>query len=142
MKSRNGSIQREMPMTNGALCLRVMVAGCALLSTAPAPVAPADRGVARTDQNSMTAHSQLMDKARKGGIDVYFVGDSIVRRWGATDYPELLANWRQNFFGWNAADFGWGADTTQNILWRLENGELEGGQPKVIGVVGGTNNVG
>ena len=33
---------------------------------------------------------------------------------------DLLANWKQNFFGWNAADFGWGADTIQNILWRLE----------------------
>ena len=60
-------------------------------------------------------------------------------RWGATDYPEMLANWKQNFFGWNAADFGWGADTTQNILWRLNNGELD---PKVIVLLAGTNNVG
>ncbi len=37
----------------------------------------------------------------------------------------------QNFFGWNAADFGWGADTVQNILWRLDNGELDGVNPKV-----------
>src|SRR5436189_1666866 len=41
-------------------------------------------------------------------------------RWGATDYPQLLENWKQNFFGWNAADFGWGADRVENILWRLE----------------------
>jgi lysophospholipase L1-like esterase len=79
---------------------------------------------------------------RKGVIDIYFEGDSITRRWGATDYPELLANWTQNFFGWNAADFGWGADTTQNILWRLENGELDGVHPKVIVLLAGTNNVG
>ncbi len=78
----------------------------------------------------MTAHAQLLEKARAGRIDVYFVGDSIARRWGATDYPELLANWRQNFFGWNAADFGWGADRTENILWRLENGELDGVNPE------------
>src|SRR5204863_5755 len=64
------------------------------------------------------------------------------RRWGATDYPELLANWKQNFFGWNAADFGWGADQTQNILWRLENGELDGVNPKVVVLLAGTNNVG
>jgi (4-O-methyl)-D-glucuronate---lignin esterase len=103
---------------------------------------PADRPVARTDQNSITAHSQLLEKAKKGGIDIYFEGDSITRRWGATDYPELLANWKQNFFGWNAADFGWGADTTQNILWRLQNGELDGVNPKVIVLLAGTNNVG
>ena len=90
----------------------------------------------------MTAHAQLLEKARAGGIDVYFVGDSITRRWGATDYPNLLANWRQNFFGWNAGDFGWGADLTQNILWRLENGEIDGVSPKVIVILAGTNNVG
>ena len=74
----------------------------------------------RTDQNSLTAHEQLLEKAKQGRIDVYFEGDSITRRWGATDYPELLANWKQNFFGWNAADFGWGADRIENILWRLK----------------------
>jgi lysophospholipase L1-like esterase len=96
----------------------------------------------RVDPNSATAHKQLLDKAAKGGIDVYFEGDSIVRRWGATDYPELLANWKQNFYGWNAADFAWGGDRTQNILWRLENGELDNVNPKVIVLQAGANNVG
>ena len=90
----------------------------------------------------MAAHAQLLEKARAGRIDVYFVGDSITRRWGATDYPDLLANWRQNFFGWNAANFGWGADRTQNILWRLEHGELDGVNPNVIVIQAGTNNMG
>ena len=103
---------------------------------------PADRAAPRTDQNSMVAHAQLVGKARQGRIDVYFEGDSIIRRWGALDYPELLANWHANFFGWNAADFGWGADRTQNILWRLEHGELDGVNPKVIVLLAGTNNVG
>jgi lysophospholipase L1-like esterase len=105
-------------------------------------VGPADRAAPRADQNSMTAHAQLLEKAKQGRIDVYFEGDSIVRRWGALDYPELLVNWQANFFGWNAADFGWGADRTQNILWRLENGELDGVSPKVIVLLAGTNNVG
>jgi lysophospholipase L1-like esterase len=113
----------------------------ALTALAQAP-ASADQPLPRTDQNSLTAHSQLLEKARKGGIDIYFEGDSITRRWGATDYPEMLANWKQNFFGWNAADFGWGADTIQNILWRLQNGELDGVNPKVMVLLAGTNNVG
>ena len=54
----------------------------------------------------------------------------------------MLANWRRNFFGWNAADFGWGADTTGNVLWRLTHGELDGVNPKVIVLLIGTNNVG
>jgi lysophospholipase L1-like esterase len=102
---------------------------------------PADQPVFRTDPNSLVAHTQLLAKAKQGRIDVYFEGDSITRRWGATDYPELLANWKQNFYGWNAADFGWGADQTQNILWRLENGELDGVNPKVVVLLAGTNNI-
>jgi lysophospholipase L1-like esterase len=111
------------------------------VASAQAPQA-ADRPAPRTDQNSMTAHQQLLEKAKRGGIDIYFEGDSITRRWGATDYPELLANWKQNFFGWNAADFGWGADLTQNILWRLDHGELDGVNPKIVVLLAGTNNVG
>jgi lysophospholipase L1-like esterase len=115
---------------------------------APTPAAamlddgPADQPAPRSDQNSMVAHAQLVQKAKQGRIDIYFEGDSIVRRWGATDYPDLLANWKANFYGWNAADFGWGADLTQNILWRLQNGELDGVDPKVIVLLAGTNNVG
>ena len=115
----------------------------------PAPPVPAaqeprgaDKPTPRTDANSILAHQQLLAKRTQGKIDVYFVGNSIVRRWGATDYPEMLANWKANFFGWNAADFGWGADRIENMLWRLENGELDGVNPKVIVILAGTNNVG
>jgi lysophospholipase L1-like esterase len=113
------------------------------VSTQSAQRAPAARVARpRTDANSRTAHEELLRKAKQGRIDVYFVGDSIARRWGALDYPELLANWNANFFGWNAADFGWGADRIEHILWRLEHGELDGIDPKVIVVLAGTNNVG
>ncbi len=102
----------------------------------------ATRAVPRVDANSVQAHKDLLDKANAGGTDVYVQGDSIARRWGATDYPEFLANWKENFWGWNAADFGWGADRTEHILWRLENGELDGVNPKVVVILAGTNNVG
>lgn len=98
--------------------------------------------IPRMDANSRTAHQQLVDKARKGRIDLYFLGDSITRRWGATDYPEFLKNWNENFHGWNAANFGWGGDTIQNIHWRILNGELDGVNPKVIVLMAGTNNLG
>jgi lysophospholipase L1-like esterase len=111
------------------------------ISTRPGSAA---QPVPRTDPNSIVAHEQLVQKAKQGGIDVYFVGDSITRRWGAADpqYRPLLENWKTNFFGWNAANFGWGADRIENILWRLQNGELEGANPKVIVLLAGINNVG
>jgi lysophospholipase L1-like esterase len=106
--------------------------------------APIIQSAPRTDRNSQIAHEQLLAKAHQGKIDVYFIGDSITRRWGATDsqYRSLLENWETNFFGWNAANFGWGADKVENILWRLENGELDGVNPKIIVVLAGINNIG
>src|SRR5579872_637309 len=140
-------LQAHVALTPPIKMLGRVVAGAALswawsFAAFAQAQGPADQPVPRTDQNSMTAHSQLLEKAKKGGIDIYFEGDSITRRWGATDYPALLANWNQNFFGWNAADFGWGADTIQNILWRLDHGELDGVNPKIIVLLAGTNNVG
>jgi hypothetical protein len=104
----------------------------------------ADKPSPRADRNSMLAHSDLVEKAKQGRIDVYFEGDSITRRWGTSDeqYKHFLANWRENFFGWNAANFGWGGDKTQNVLWRLNNGELDNVKPKIIVLLAGTNNVG
>jgi lysophospholipase L1-like esterase len=98
----------------------------------------------RTDRNSLIAHEQLLKKAHQGRIDIYFLGDSITRRWGATDpqYRTLLENWQTNFFGWNAANFGWGADRIENILWRVQHGELDGVNPKIIVLLAGINNVG
>jgi len=104
----------------------------------------ADEPAPRADRNSMLAHSELVEKAKRGRIDVYFEGDSITRRWGTSDeqYKHFLRNWQENFFGWNAANFGWGGDRTQNILWRLNNGELDNVKPKIIVLLAGTNNVG
>jgi cephalosporin-C deacetylase len=115
----------------------------ATLRSGQSPLTPATRAEPRTDANSQKAHEQLLAKKAQGRIDVYFIGDSITRRWGATDrqYANFLAQWQQSFHGWNAADFGWGADRIQNILWRLDNGELDGVNPKVVVIMAGTNNV-
>src|SRR3954468_12316663 len=131
---RRAILAASQSMTSTAILL--------VLAASAAAQTPADRPVPRADANSAAAHAELLEKAKRGRTDIYFEGDSIVRRWGATDYPDFLANWKQNFHGWNAADFGWGADQLQHILWRLENGELDGVDPKVIVFLGGTNNGG
>jgi lysophospholipase L1-like esterase len=122
--------------------MRIALAGFMLIAVARGQTASADQAAPRKDENSRIAHEQLLAKRKQGRIDVYFEGDSITRRWGATDYPQLLEHWNKTFFGWNAADFGWGADKVENILWRLENGELDDVNPKVIVLLAGTNNIG
>jgi cephalosporin-C deacetylase len=130
--------EQSLPWTNrSAAWLTALVNG-------RPPIERADVATPRTDRNSMLAHEQLLAKRTQGQIDVYFMGDSITRRWGASDeqYQDLLANWTANFKGWNAADFGWGADKTQHMLWRLQNGELDGVNPKIVVLLAGTNNIG
>jgi lysophospholipase L1-like esterase len=133
----------KMRIMPGLAVALAALAGTVLIGADQIP-GQAFRPVARTDKNSQLAHEQLLAKAKQGRIDVYFVGDSITRRWGASDaqYRPLLQNWTNNFFGWNAGNFGWGADKIENILWRLENGELAGVNPRIIVILAGINDVG
>lgn len=122
----------------------LMLAVAAGPALAAAAALPADMPEPRTDANSAQAHQDLLAKRDRGRIDVYFIGDSITRRWGAAEprYRALLEHWQRNFHGWNAGNFAWGGDTTRNILWRLDQGELDGVDPRVIVVMAGTNNLG
>src|SRR5215216_3914940 len=79
--------------------------------------APADKPAARQDDPVWVAkHQELLEKAKRGGIDLYFEGDSITRRWEATHRE----NWDRNFAGWRAGNFGAGGDRTQNVLFRIQ----------------------
>jgi cephalosporin-C deacetylase len=130
--------EQSLPWTQrSAAWMRALLEG-------ESPFEPADQPVARTDANSMKAHEQLLAKRSAGQIDVYFAGDSITRRWGSSDaqYADLYANWKTNFWGWNAANFAWGGDQTQHMLWRLRHGELDGVNPRIVVLMAGTNNVG
>jgi lysophospholipase L1-like esterase len=109
----------------------------------PARETATAQGVPRSDENSRVAHEELLVKAKSGRIDLYFLGDSITRRWGCSDagYSDLYENWKANFHGWNAGNFGWGGDRVENILWRIRNGELDGVKPKAVVLMAGTNNL-
>src|SRR5882724_3704887 len=77
--------------------------------------------------------------ARFGGkhFDIIFEGDSIMNRWETTG-KEM---WNQRYAG-IAADFGIEGDHVENVLWRLENGQADGIDPKVVVLMIGTNNSG
>lgn len=95
------------------------------------------------DAKWLARHQGFVEQAKKGGIDVLFLGDSITDFWLSTN-PEKggKAVWDKNFSELRAADFGISADRTQHVLWRMANGELEGIQPKVVVLLIGTNNTG
>jgi lysophospholipase L1-like esterase len=91
------------------------------------------------DPNWMKRHEGFVDIAKKGGVDVLFLGDSITDAWrGNAAQP----TWDKYFVPHNPANFGIGGDRTQHVLWRIQNGELDGITPKVVVLMIGTNNTG
>ena len=87
-------------------------------------------------------HQQFLEIAKKGDIDVLFLGDSITDNWRTTAPAHAGKDvWDKTFEPLKAANFGIGADRTQNVLWRVQNGELEGFKAKVIVLLLGTNNI-
>ena len=72
-------------------------------------------------------------QANKGPIDVLLVGDSITMQWGAS--------WKKHFPDLKTVNIGIGGDKTQNVLWRLDHGGVEGLQPKAIVLMIGNNNM-
>ncbi len=92
----------------------------------------------------MNMHARFLEQAKKGNIDLLFLGDSITQGWlgrnGQGEGP--IEVWDRYYVPRNAADFGIGGDRTQHVLWRLDNGEVDGIKPKVVVLMIGTNNVG
>ncbi len=81
-------------------------------------------------------HDQFLAVVKEGGIDVLFLGDSITDGWRNTG----KSVWDHFFAPLKAANFGISGDSTQHVIWRLRNGELEGIRPKVTVIMIGTNN--
>jgi beta-glucosidase len=71
-------------------------------------------------------------------VDLVFLGDSITQGWE----KEGQAAWAQHFARHNAVALGFGGDRTENLLWRLQHGELDGMAPRAIVMLIGTNNTG
>ena len=92
----------------------------------------------QVNQTLMARHERLVAKAKAGNIDLYMLGDSITDNW---QNGSAKVNWEANLGGWRPGDFGIGGDKTENVLFRIENGELDGVKPKVIVLMIGTNNL-
>ena len=82
-------------------------------------------------------HAEKVESIRKHRFDLLLIGDSIVHNF---DRPQFKAVWDQFFAPRNAIDLGYSGGRTENILWNLANGEMDGQSPKVAVVLIGTNN--
>jgi len=72
------------------------------------------------------------------------IGDSITDNYHKARKPDedFQPTWDQFYAPRKALNLGFSGDTTANVIWRLEHGEVDGLHPKVAIVLIGTNNTG
>ncbi len=80
-------------------------------------------------------HESFLQRAKEGPIGLLFLGDSITEGWRSA--PHI---WEHYYGKYQPANFGIGGDQTHHVIWRIENGELDGITPKVVVLMLGTNN--
>ena len=112
------------------LLVALIAAALPACAQGPASVVPQPR-----DGAWMEIHNSFLVLAKKGHIDLLFLGDSITQGWHENSV------WQRFYGSRHAENFGIGGDRTQHVLWRIQNGELAGIEPKVIVLMIGTNNL-
>ncbi|SRR6266568_5845190 len=75
-------------------------------------------------------------KDNPGPCDIAFIGDSITQGWEGAGKNV----WAKYYGSRKCLNFGVGGDRTEHVLWRFENGQLDGVKPKVAILMIGTNN--
>jgi len=99
----------------------------------------------RATYNWQKRHEEILLRNRQIKPDVVFFGDSIIHFWGGEPRAPMAwgsAAWSNCFAGISVENLGFGWDRTENVLWRIRNGELDDIKPKVIIIKIGTNNIG
>ena len=81
----------------------------------------------------------MLPSARRApAADVVFIGDSLTEDWRSIG-AEV---WEARYARRGAVDFGVGGDRTDDVLWRIERGQLDGIAPRLVVLLVGTNDLG
>lgn len=121
------------------------ILGLVLLAAA-GPVDPAATPISRADLPWWhTRFNAKQAELRRDHPDLLLLGDSIFQNWektGPEAWRDFQPGWQRFYAPRNAVDLGFKGDTTANLLWRLEHGELDGIAPRAAILLIGANNFG
>jgi lysophospholipase L1-like esterase len=90
-------------------------------------------------------HAQVTELTTKKKASLVFIGDSITQMFGGEPHDRSQPGkdvWEKYYGSRNATNLGFGYDYTENALWRIQHGELDGAAAKAVVVNIGTNNMG
>lgn len=129
-----------------ALTRRLALAGAAALLGGADRVPVAAIPVSRLDTPWWRArHQEKLAEIRGRRVDLVWLGDSITQDWekqGPPDWQDFAPVWQRFYGDRNALNLGFRGDNTGHLLWRMQNGELDGIRPRAAVVLIGANNLG
>lgn len=83
-------------------------------------------------------HKEKLQRVQQGNVDLIMLGDSITHGW-ENEGKEV---WEKYYAARSPLNIGFSGDRTENVLWRLQHGEVDGLSPKAVVLMIGTNNAG
>ncbi|CAG9861114.1 unnamed protein product [Phyllotreta striolata] len=88
------------------------------------------------DGRWMSMHNRYLQEAKNSESEVLFIGDSIIQQ------LQFSSLWVEKISSLHCLNFGIGGDRVENVLWRVQNGELEfSAKIKAVVLMVGTNNI-
>ena len=123
-----------VPMVAGGL------AGCTAPGEAPrsVPLHSATTPVDREHPWWKERTAGIQANVDRGDARLIFIGDSITQGWGSVGW----STWESFYVPRGGVNLGISGDRTQHVLWRLQNGHLDGIDPELAVIMIGTNNAG
>ncbi len=128
-------ISTDTAMRALLLCL-LLLGACS--TTPPTGVLHAPQGLGSPKQDGghfLARHESFLQRGRQGPVGLLFLGDSITEGWAR----QAADIWDERYAPFQAANFGIGGDRIDHVLWRIDQGELNRIQPRVIVLMIGTN---
>jgi lysophospholipase L1-like esterase len=122
------------------LLLLLPVAAQAFVNLATAPISRMDLPWWKLRFEMSLAQAKASPDAQ-----VVWLGDSITQFWqreGRQGYDNIMPVWMRYYAPYHALDFGFVGDTTANLIWRLDHGQVAGLHPKLVIILIGANNLG
>ncbi len=90
-------------------------------------------------------HQEKLQEIRGRAVDLVWLGDSITQNWerqGPPEWMDFAPVWQRFYGDRRAVNLGFKGDNTGHLLWRMQNGELDGIEPRAAVVLIGANNMG
>jgi len=75
-------------------------------------------------------HNRFIELAQKGDIDLVFFGTTETEMWSWAERGRAV--WDRELAGRKAANFGSQGTNPKSLLWRMQNGELDGYDAKLV----------